>query len=122
MPLSRALEGSYLSAFNGFLQKFILFAPLGGMIAVFVVSLKPSRRSIAGLVLLGLAAGFALFLEIGQLLLPSRSASFDDVIIGVAGLSFWVLNRERTQSSRADERSHHAPPMTSPSPLLLGMG
>jgi glycopeptide antibiotics resistance protein len=94
VPLSRALEGSYLAAFNGWLQKFVLFFPLGAWIAILVSLHDRALRLVMTMGLLCLAAGFALVLELGQILLPSRIASFDDVIICVTGLlcGLFVVN------------------------------
>jgi glycopeptide antibiotics resistance protein len=85
VPLARALEGDDLSALNGFLQKFLLFAPVGAWIAIVVKPLDRKWRVASTVGLLCLTASFALMIELGKILLPSRSAAFDHVVICTIG-------------------------------------
>jgi glycopeptide antibiotics resistance protein len=113
LPLSRALQGDYFSALNGFLQKFLLFAPLGAWIAVFTATLRPAARFVANAGLFCLTAALALAIELGQILLPSRFASFDDVLICSAGalIGLWAMSRVfYAQSPTADRPTANTTP------------
>ncbi len=104
VPFARALAGDYFSALNGFLQKLLLFGPLGAWVPAFTSTLRPASRTAANLVLLGLIAGLALAVELGQILLPGRFASFDDVLICFAGAlaGFWLMQRIRRHRLAAE--------------------
>jgi glycopeptide antibiotics resistance protein len=97
VPLSSALQGDYLSALGGFLQKFLLFVPLGLWIALFTSTLRPAMQYVANLGLYGLTVLLALAFELVQIVLPSRYGSFDDVVICAAGSLFglWAASRVR---------------------------
>jgi glycopeptide antibiotics resistance protein len=85
LPLSQELQGSYVAALYGFLQKFTLFIPFGCLVELFAGTLRPGLRGVTTVVLLCITAGFAIVIELGKILLPSRFASFDDILICVAG-------------------------------------
>jgi glycopeptide antibiotics resistance protein len=100
VPFASALSGDYASALSSGLQKFALFVPLGCGISLLTSTIRPNLRFVANVFLLCLTAAFALALELGQILLPSRFASFDDVVICVCGslVGFLAINQARKHS------------------------
>ncbi|MEX2317853.1 MAG: VanZ family protein [Pirellulales bacterium] len=112
VPLSRALAGDYFSALTGFIQKFLLFAPLGAWIVLFASTLKPAMRFVTTLGLLFLTVILALAIELVQITLPSRFGSFDDVMICVAGslVGLWAMSRAKT----SHRSGNYSPALSAP--------
>ena len=71
------------------LANVILFVPFGFLGVIAGAQRFPVRRTIAGVVLLGI--GFSFVLQLAQILLPSRIASLDDVIWNTTGQVAGVL-------------------------------
>ena len=85
VPLSQAMIAEDLCVLNVFSRKILLFAPLGAWIAVIVKSLDQQLRATATAGLLFMTASLALLIEVGQIFLPTRTATFDDVLICTTG-------------------------------------
>jgi VanZ family protein len=82
IPFADTFRGNYLTALEQLVQKFVLFIPLGVLLApAGDAAGRPGRRW-PGVVTAVLLAGG---LEVGQLFLPSRSASIGDVLVEALG-------------------------------------
>jgi len=95
IPFSRAIEGNYLAAQDGILRKFLLFVPVGVIVALFFAHVRRDIRIIGLLAASVLTAGLAMALELGQAFLPGRFVSFDDVLICLTGafVGYWATKR-----------------------------
>ena len=86
----RTLEGSYLAALNGILRKFLSFVPVGIIIAFIFSPFRRDLRMFGQFIAFIMVAGLAVGIELGQLFLPGRFASFDDALVCFAGAG-WLL-------------------------------
>jgi glycopeptide antibiotics resistance protein len=100
LPFSSALRGSRFGSLNVLLRKVLLFVPLGVLLSLSVQSLPRHFRRVALTVLLIAAWGFALAIELGQIVLPDRVAVFDDTLLCALGACVGALATERILSRR----------------------
>lgn len=86
IPFSQMHGGSDINSLFSVIRLAVWFAPLGALAAMLVVRLTASRvgRQIGLVVAAATIAGWALLLELGQVLLPSRFADLTDVLVCVA--------------------------------------
>jgi glycopeptide antibiotics resistance protein len=87
VPFVDYYRGDYLNALDQFLEKTVLFLPVGALLA--------AGRGVRLPAAVGFGAGLAVLLETGQLLLPTRYASVTDVLVETGGtwLGFAVARR-----------------------------
>lgn len=106
MPLARLHSGSDLHSLFGTIRMAVWFAPFGALGAFCVTRWATSRRtSRFWLVIMALiVAGWALVIELGQVLLPSRFADLTDVMVCTAGgwLGLAVTARMNALRARAE--------------------
>jgi VanZ family protein len=82
IPFASYARGSYLNAFNNFLSKLALSAPLGLSLAL--VDRRMGRSPVVTVVGLVVAAGVFGTIELGQLFLATRVPDPSDVLVGVS--------------------------------------
>jgi VanZ family protein len=92
LPFQDYYWSDYLNAFDQFVHKVLLFAPLGALLTL----LLPDTRGRGGLVLLASAA-VAAGLEAGQLFLPTRYPSVTDVLVETGGACVGLVLTRRAQ-------------------------
>ncbi len=109
IPFSQMHGGSDIHSLFSVIRLAVWFAPLGALVAMFVVRLTAPRvaRPIGFVVAATTIAGWALLLELGQVLLPSRFADLTDVLVGVAGgwIALLVTARLVHLPTRAEQDS-----------------
>ncbi len=95
VPFSDYYAGTEYNAFDQFLRKALLFAPLGVLLAWSLSARLPGMVVLLGAMIL------AAVLEAGQLFLPDRYASATDVLVESVGawLGYWLTARFLRQLS-----------------------
>ncbi len=81
IPFLDYYGSDYLSTLDNFVHKFLLFVPLGALLAPPSPARVWSQAGFAGWLA---ATAIALILEMGQLFLPTRYASLTDVLVAAA--------------------------------------
>lgn len=124
LPFYRYYYGTEFRAVTEVLHKFLFFAPLGAALAFAWGPTRDRRlRRAAAWFSAGLAALAALFIEIGQALVPGKAPDSTDLVIEVLGAlaGYWamgrVLGRRITTETRAAPPPDNAPRPERP-PLL----
>jgi glycopeptide antibiotics resistance protein len=102
LPFEDYRQGEYLNSFGQILEKPLLFAPLGGVLAA-----PWGGRRLHLFAAVAISAAIAIVLEAGQLGLPTRYASITDVLLGTVGtaIGFVVVRRLPPQSGPAPRSS-----------------
>jgi VanZ family protein len=87
MPFLRIFESDYLHSLSSLLRMVSWFFPLGGLAAMCVTRMAhyPRARQVAYVVAAIWTVGWALLMELGQILLPSRFADITDAMVCGAG-------------------------------------
>jgi glycopeptide antibiotics resistance protein len=84
IPFADYYQGGYLDAYDQFLNKTLMFLPLGALLT----PMRPTQTRGTGMLILGLCLALAAVFEAGQLFLPTRYTSVTDVL--VEGLGGWL--------------------------------
>ena len=86
VPLSSYYTGSTLGAITNVLQKLAFYLPLGGALSLAAAPLRGrGNDAFLALVSIMLCAGVAGVIELGQILLPSKTPGSTDIIIETIG-------------------------------------
>ena len=114
LPFRSYWSGKLFHAFGDLMRNAFYFAPLGAALAVACARLRPGRiRGACGPLALGVVAGVGLFLEMGQVFLPTRTPDSTDVVLaavsGAVGFAAARAVERRLKPSGAwtPDRSHH---------------
>lgn len=82
LPFRSYWSGKIFDALADLMRNAFYFAPLGAALGVACGRLRPGKIRIAcGVIAVGMVAAVGLFLEIGQLFLPSRTPDSTDVVL-----------------------------------------
>jgi VanZ family protein len=92
LPFRSYWSGNFFDALADLLRNAFYFAPLGAALGIACGRLRHGRtRGSCGALAVGVVAGVGLFLEIGQVFLPTRVPDSTDVVLaalsGAAGLA-----------------------------------
>ena len=82
LPFADYFEGPYWNALDQFLQKSLIYFPLG---IVLTLCFATRKRFSIEMIVLGSASLIAFLIEAGQLFLPSRYASITDILVETFG-------------------------------------
>jgi glycopeptide antibiotics resistance protein len=102
VPFAEAYRGSQVNVIGGVLRKVLFFAPLGALLSLTVLSPSiPSRvRRTLLAVLLGIAAGVGVLVELAQVYVSPHRPDVTDVILYTAGAALGMLVTVRMAGPR----------------------
>jgi glycopeptide antibiotics resistance protein len=104
LPFCSSYHNTEFALVSDILKKGLLFAPLGGLLALALAALpvpRPIRRILVGVALLG-TSGVAISIEMAQVFLPPHVPSSTDVILCTAGAAIGMFVTLRIVDARRD--------------------
>lgn len=100
MPLWDYFQGNYLNALDQFVQKTLVYLPLGIFFAVLFKGMNPKAGF---LLLLIIALCLTTLMELGQAFLPGRYPSYSDIYVQTGGaLAGFFITRRIMQMTKAN--------------------